>query len=243
MNEYNVIIQGFQSQMEQTQKLQELGTVVAPMLAHDLKNLLTAISSLAQLCVERMNPTHPLEEHLRMIYEDSQKANRLIASFLDFARIVKYDSPPPQPLDLHDIIQKIWRVAESGTVPRHVALISRFDKRLPKIMGDSEKMERLFLNLFLNAIQAIRKKGSVTVSTQFLASERVIEILISDTGTGIPKEYQKRIFEPFFTTKEKGTGLGLSACRAIILQFGGSIRLDSIPGQGTKRRTFFQCAR
>ncbi len=234
MDEYNVIIQGLQSQMEQTRKLQELGTIVTPVLAHDLKNLLAAISSVAQLCVERMNPVPPLEEHLRMIYENSQKANRLIVNFLDFARIVKYDRPTAQPLDLHDIIRKIWKVAESASAPLPISFVTRFDRRLPRIMGDAEKMERLFLNLFLNAIQAIRKKGRVTVSTQFLPSERAIQILISDNGTGIPKKYQEKIFEPFFTTKERGTGLGLSACRAIILQFGGNIRLDSTPGRGTK---------
>jgi two-component system sensor histidine kinase HydH len=220
--------------MERTQKLQELGTILTPALAHDLKNLLAAISSLSQLCVERMNPTSPLEEHLRMIYENSQRADQLIAGYLDFVRTLKYDTSAREPINIHEVIQKMWEVAESAAPPRHISFATRFDKNLPKFMGDPEKMERLLLNLFLNAIQAIPKKGRVNVRTRFLASQRVIEILIADTGTGIPRKYRKRIFEPFFTTKQGGTGLGLCACREIIEQFGGNIRIDSFPKQETK---------
>ena len=234
MGEYHTIVQGLRSQMEQTQKLQELGTILTPALAHDLKNLLAAISSLSQLCVERMNPPSPLEEHLRMIYENSQRADRLIAGYLDFMRTVKYDKLTAEPIDIHEVIYKMWGVAECAFPPHHVSFGTRFDKILPKIMGDPEKMERVFLNLFLNAIQAIPKKGRVIVRTKFLSTKKVVEILMVDTGTGIPKKYHKRIFEPFFTTKQGGTGLGLSACREIILQFGGDIRIDSAPRQGTK---------
>jgi signal transduction histidine kinase len=234
MEEYNTILQSLQGHMEQTQKFQDLGAILTPVLAHDLKNHLTAISSLAQFCAERMDPAPLLEKHLRIIFQNSQKANQLIANFLDFARSIKYAKTSAEPMDLHDIIQEIWKVAKLAAVSRHVSWIPRFDKHLPKIMGDSEKMERVFLNLFLNAIQALRKKGKVTVCTRFFACERAVEIVISDTGTGIPKKYHKRIFEPFFTTKKGGTGLGLCTCRAILLQLGGSIRLESIPGQGTK---------
>jgi signal transduction histidine kinase len=234
MAEYHATIQDLRGQMEQTRKLEELGTIVAPVLAHDLKNLLAAISSIAQLCVDKMDLTSPLEEHLRMIYEDSQSADRLITGYLDFVKTVKYDQLMREPMDLHEVIHKMWKVAESASAPHPISFVTRFDKSLPKITGDLEKLERVLLNLFLNAIQAIPKKGTVTVSTQFLASEKGVEIRIADTGTGIPKKYQKKIFEPFFTTKEGGTGLGLSACRAIILQLGGSIRIDSSRKQGTE---------
>ena len=234
MAESHATIQDLRGQMEQTRKLGELGTIVAPVLAHDLKNLLAAISSMAQLCVDKMHLTSPVEEHLRMIYENSQSADRLITGYLDFVRTVKYDQLTREPMDLHEVIHKMWKVAESASAPHPISFLTRFDKSLPKITGDLEKIERVFLNLFLNAIQAIPKKGKVAVRTQFLASERVVEIRIADTGTGIPKKYQKKIFEPFFTTKEGGTGLGLSACRTIILQLGGSIRIDSSRKQGTE---------
>jgi two-component system sensor histidine kinase HydH len=234
MGEYHTIVQGLRSQMERTRKLQELGTILTPALAHDLKNLLAAISSLSQLCVERMNPTSPLEEHLRMIYENSQRADQLIAGYLDFVRTLKYDKLTPEPIDIHEVIHKMWEVAESASPLRHISFATRFDKNLPKFMGDPEKMERLLLNLFLNAIQAIPKRGRVNVRTRFLASQRVIEILIVDTGTGISKKHLKTIFEPFFTTKQGGTGLGLCACREIIEQFGGNIRIGSSSKQGTK---------
>lgn len=232
--EYNEIILNMQRQMEQVQKIEEVGKILTPALAHDLKNLLAAISSLAQLSIEKKKLPSPLDEHLQLIYENSQRANQLIGSFLDFVKIVKLDTPSYESIDIHDLINRMWKLVELNIGPRQVSFISRCDKTLPPLMGDRNKIERVFLNLLQNAAQAIPKKGIIAVVARLLSSENVMEVNIIDNGMGILKKDRKKLFKPFFTTKERGTGLGLSICHAIIQQHQGSITIESQKKQGTK---------
>jgi two-component system nitrogen regulation sensor histidine kinase GlnL len=232
--EYHQIILNMKHQMEQVQKTEEVGKILTPALAHDLKNLLAAISSLAQLSIEKKKLPSPLNERLQLIYENSQRANQLIGNFLDFVKIVKLDTPSYESLDIHDLIDRMWAVVELNTAPRQVSFISRYDNSLPRLTGDRNKLERVFLNLLQNAAQAISKKGIVTVETRFVTSENVIEVNFIDNGVGILKEHRNKLFKPFFTTKEGGTGLGLSICHAIIQQHRGSIAVESQRKRGTK---------
>ncbi len=232
--EYNEIILNMKRQMEQALQMEELGKVLAPALAHDLKNLITTISSLAQLSIEKHKLRPPLNRHLRIIYGTSQKANRLIRGFLDFAKIFKHNELNYEPIDIHDIIDRMWRMVELNIGPRQVSFVPRWDRNLSPLMGDIEKMERLFLNLLLNAAQAIPKKGRIIAQTRLLPSKNMVEVNIVDNGMGISKEYCKKLFEPFSTTKEGGTGLGLSICQAIIQQHQGSITIKSQKNRGTK---------
>jgi two-component system NtrC family sensor kinase len=232
--EYHEIILNMKHQMEQVQEIEEVGKILTPALAHDLKSLLAAISSLAQLSIEKGQLPSPLKQTLKLIYENSQRANQLIGSFLDFVKIVKLDTPSYESLDLHDLIDRMWRVVELNTGPREISFISRFDKSLPRFRGDREKMERVFLNLLQNAAQSISKKGIITVETGFVPSKNVIEVNIIDNGAGILKKHRHKLFKPFFTTKEGGTGLGLSICHAIIEQHHGSIAIESQRKRGTK---------
>jgi len=232
--EYSQIIHTMQDQLQKAQKMEELGKIVAPAFTHDLKNLLTAISSMAQFSIERMSLTPPLEEPLLMILENSQKADRLIRSFLDFVKTVKFDRLLHEPININRVVNKAWRVAKYSTLSHHVTFVRRLEKKLPKVMGDPENVERVFLNLFLNAIQAVPEKGRVVAETKSLLAGEGVEINVVDNGPGIPKEYRDSIFEPFFTTKEGGTGLGLSTCQAIIQQHKGTITVDSDSKSGTK---------
>jgi len=231
--EFQEVVRDLQGQMDQVRRTEELGKIATPALAHDLKNLLASIQSLAQLCIEKSELVPPLDGHLQTIYESSLKANRLIKNFLDYAGIVKYDHLRCEPLNIHEIIERMWNIARATTAAPRVLLTKRFSKKLPEIEGDKEKLERVFLNLFLNAIQAIPEKGRVAVETRHLASEKKIEIHVIDDGPGIPKKLRAKVFEPFFTTKEGGTGLGLSTSRAIVEQHGGTIRLATHHNRGT----------
>ena len=232
--EYSQIIESMQDQLEQGRKMEELGKIITPAFVHDLKNLLTTISSMAQFSIEKMSLAPPLEEHLQMILENSQKADRLIRSFLDFVKTVKFDRLLHEPININRVVNKAWRVTKYSTLSHHVTFVRRLEKKLPKVMGDPEKMERVFLNLFLNAIQAIPEKGKVIVETKFLFTGKVVEINVMDNGPGIPRKFRDRIFEPFFTTREKGTGLGLSTCQAIIQQYQGTITVETHRKRGTK---------
>jgi signal transduction histidine kinase len=232
--EYNEIILNMKQQMEQMQKIEEVGKILTPALAHDLKNLLAAISSLAQLCIEKKKLPSPLDEYLQLIYENSQRANQLIGNFLDFVKIVKLDTASYESIDIHDLIDRMWKLVELNIGPRQVSFISRCDKNLPRLTGDRDKMERVFLNLLLNAVQAIPKKGMITVEARLVSSENVMEVNFIDNGMGILKEHRNKLFKPFFTTKEGGTGLGLSICHATIQQHQGSITIESQRKRGTK---------
>jgi signal transduction histidine kinase len=232
--EYHELIVKMQRQMEQVQEIEKVGKILTPALAHDLKSLLAAISSLAQLSIEKSQLPFPLKQNLKLIYENSQRANQLIGSFLDFVKIVKLDTLSYESLDLHDLIGRMWRVVELNTASRQVCFILRYDKSLPPLRADRDKMERVFLNLLQNAAQAISEKGIITVETRFVPYENVIEINFIDNGAGILKKHRHKLFKPFFTTREGGTGLGLSICHAIIEQHQGSIAIESRRKRGTK---------
>jgi signal transduction histidine kinase len=232
--EYNEIIVNMKHQMEQVQKIEEVTKILTPALAHDLKSLFGAISSLAQLSIEKKNLPSPSNEHLQLIYENSQRGNQLIVRFLDFAKALKFDGLNYESIDIHDLIDRMWKFVEPSIGPRQVSFISRCDKNLPPLMGDRDKIERVFLNLLLNAAQAIPKKGIIAVVARLLSSENVMEVNIIDDGMGILKKHRKKLFKPFFTTKEGGTGLGLSICHAIIQQHQGSITIESQRRRGTK---------
>lgn len=119
------------------------------------------------------------------------------------------------------------------SAPCQVTFEARLDKHLPEIIASRENLERVFLNLFMNAIHAVSKKGKVILETRLLSSQDRVEIKIMDNGKGISKEQQERLFEPFFTTKENGTGLGLSICQSIIHQHKGTIAIESQLRKGT----------
>jgi signal transduction histidine kinase len=149
---------------------------------------------------------------------------------LDYAKTSVLDF---KPVNLNRLLLVIWKMSELESAPCQVAFDARLEKDLPEIMGSQENLERVFLNLFMNAIYTISKKGKVIVETRLLPSGDTVEIKVTDDGPGIPPEQQERIFEPFYTTKESGTGLGLSICQSIIQQHKGDISIQSTPGQGT----------
>ncbi len=124
---YDEIFANIRAQTAQAEKMEELGKIVAPAFAHDLNNLITAISSLAQLTLEKVRFGAPFADQLQMIYEGSQKANRLIRSFLDYAKVLKFDQRGSEWMDLHEIIRKTWEVARYSTVSGKVSLVKRMD--------------------------------------------------------------------------------------------------------------------
>ena len=209
---------------------QRIGTVIVSGLLHDLRNPLAVISSSAQLCLDGSDLDPSMRERLQMILESSQKANGLTKQFLSYAKSSVLDF---KPVNINRLLLVMWKMSELESAPCQMTFDAQLAKDLPEIMGSQENLERVFLNLFMNAIHAVSKKGAVRVETRLLPSQNLVEINITDDGPGIPQEQQERIFEPFFTTKENGTGLGLSICQSIILQHKGIISIHSISGQGT----------
>jgi signal transduction histidine kinase len=227
------IVRELEDRIQEALKMEEVGKIMASALAHDLRNLLTAISSHAQFCIENMKLNPPLDENLQMIFENSKRASKLIKDFLEFVKFVKSDTLNCNPVNVNELVTSMWNIAKLDAGLHEITFRARLNE-IPEVFGDVEKLERVFLNLLLNAIQAVSKEGEITVQTCFLPSMGVVEVNIMDNGPGIPESYRDKIFEPFFTTKEDGTGLGLSICHSIIQQHKGTITVDCNGRQGTK---------
>ena len=168
-----------------------------------------------------------------MIQENSEAATKLVNQFLAFAKVnLTFKS-----LNLNQLIKKAWKSAVLDSGDGKVSFKTHLAEDLPEILADPEKMERIFINLFLNAIQAASQttpKAFITAQTKFLPEENSVEVLITDNGPGIPDEIREKIFTPFFSTKKEGTGLGLHLCSHFIHQHKGKIKIDNARQQGTR---------
>jgi signal transduction histidine kinase len=235
--------------MKERDRLAALGEMAAG-LAHEIRNPLGAIKGAAQfLLPSEGRPPEPTPgtegEFLGIIVEEVNRLNRVVSQFLDYARPYRGE---PAPLDLNDVVRKTNQLLEreikeaadrpgarSGArVDVQVVLADA----LPRVRADSEQLRQVFLNLGLNAIQAMPDGGRLTISTSQRKGRRgtpagMLEVRFRDTGTGIAPEKLKKLFIPFFTTKERGTGLGLPISQRIVQNHGGSIEVRSQVGKGT----------
>ena len=158
----------------------------------------------------------------------------MIRNFLDLFKFVKFDRISDKPINVNDTVARMWNTIKLEAFSRQISFSLEQEENLPEVRGDVERLERVFLNLFKNAIQAVPDEGKVTVQTRFLPGEKVVAVNVIDNGPGIPEHIRQRIFDPFFTTKEEGTGLGLSICQLIVQQHKGTITLDGgYPGRTT----------
>jgi signal transduction histidine kinase len=155
----------------------------------------------------------------------------LLKDLLNFAR-----PPKPQfiPVDLNSILHSTLELSvDTGGLSPGIIAVIEFDDRIPATMADPMQMKQVFLNLVLNAIEAMYGGGTLRVKTGYDEASSTIEIVIADTGKGIDKELLDKLFHPFFTTKPKGTGLGLAISKRLVEENGGTISVQSAPGSGT----------
>jgi len=220
--------------MKERDRLAALGEMAAG-LAHEIRNPLGAIKGAAQLLVDADGKPVPVQdgtEFLAIIVEEVNRLNRVVTQFLDYARPYKGDAAE---IDLNEVVRRTLQLVESLDEGRRVTFEARFTDDLPRVRGDAEQLRQVFLNLGLNAMQAMPDGGTLTVSTSRRAARRrgepgaFVEVRFHDTGPGISREHMKNLFIPFFTTKEKGTGLGLPISQRIVTQHGGIIEVRSEP--------------
>jgi len=216
-----------EEQVRRADRLAGLGELAAG-VAHEIRNPLTAIQGYVQLIGEDMGWEDPQHEYLRIIAKEVNRANRIIEELLRFAR-------PTIPLFTHiNLTEELEQtLVLAGQVHAKNITIIRDYQPLPPIMADSEQLKQVFLNLLINAAQAIGEKGgTIRVATRHLPEWRQVVLAVADTGCGISPEHLDRLFDPFFTTKEKGTGLGLAIAHQIVRLHGGAIGVESEPGCG-----------
>lgn len=201
-------------------------------LAHEIKNPLAGIKVSLEVLADDLELQPEDKELFARIINEANRMEKLIKNLLNYAR------PQQSQFDLVDISQllrnslKNAEVAATAQKGLTIRFQSDFAAELPQVEADSSQMQQVFLNILLNAVDAMENTGTVTVATR-VADEGHIQIKVADTGKGLSAMALEKIFTPFFTTKTKGTGLGLSICKRLIEQHGGSIVVASRPDQGT----------
>ncbi len=218
-------------QLLQAEKLNALGELVAG-VAHEINNPLSAILGYTQLALSA-NPSPEVSKRLQIVVSESVRAGKIVRNLLTFAR---KHPPEKKYLGLNGIIEKTLELKAYHFRVSQIRIERGLIADLPMTMLDFHQIQQVLLNLLNNAEHAIvetGRGGSIRISTRQVGER--IELRVEDTGRGIPAEIQTRIFEPFFTTKKegKGTGLGLSLCYGIVAEHGGSISVESQPGNGT----------
>ena len=201
-------------------------------IAHEINNPLTGVLGFSQMLLENKNVPEDIKENLALIADGSQRVVEIVKRLLTFARQAK---PVKAVANLNELIDNTLKLREYVLKTNNINVVTRFDPELPWVVVDPGQMQQVFLNLIVNAEQAMKKahgKGTLTISTKKIYNN--IRISYQDDGPGITRENLGHLFEPFFTTKEpgEGTGLGLSLSRSIILEHNGKMSVESEFGHG-----------
>jgi signal transduction histidine kinase len=186
--------------------------------------------------VEGQKPDGSTREFLDIIVEEVDRLNKIVSQFLDYARPYRGDQ---NPLDVNDVVRKTMNLFEREQTGSRVEIAMNLLEGLPQVRADAQQLRQVFLNLVINAFDAMPQGGTLQISTSIRRSTRrgaaaaFLEIRFRDDGVGIPPADLRNLFIPFFTTKEKGTGLGLPISQRIIENHGGTIEVRSQPGSGS----------
>ncbi len=226
-------------QMKERDRLAAIGEMSAG-LAHEIRNPLAAIKGAAQYLDPKKLPPDD-REFLEIMVEEVNRLDGVVTQFLDYSRPLK---PSLAPTNVNEVLEKTFKLLQAQ-VPASIALELELADWIPRVQADAEQLKQVFLNLALNAFQAMPSGGRLHVSTRAARDELafwreggrrsdLVEIRFRDTGPGIPEEARENIFVPFYTTKEKGTGLGLAICQRLVKAHQGTIVVHSPPGGGAE---------
>jgi signal transduction histidine kinase len=229
-----------ETKTERLQKLATVGTLSAG-VAHEIKNALVAIKSFAELLLERQ----PDSEAATLVRREVGRIDTLVSQLLRFAGPAR---PSFGTVRVHDLLQNGLRLVRHTLKIRQIEEVLLLEAVNDRVNGDAKQLEQAFLNLLLNAVEAMGDRGRLVIRTEIVvATEHIskfepqkrepqIQVEIRDTGPGIPPELMPRLFTPFMTTKPDGTGLGLVITRRIVQEHHGTIAIESRPAQGATFR-------
>jgi PAS domain S-box-containing protein len=224
-----------QAQLQQSQKMESLGTLAGG-VAHDMNNVLGAILGLASANLVAQPAESPTWRAFETIIKAAERGGKLVKGLLSFARQSPAES---HELDMNALLQEEVHLLERTTLAK-VRLVTDFGADLRPIRGDAGALTHAFMNLCVNAVDAMPEHGTLTLRTRNVDNDW-IEVLVEDTGTGMALEVLEKAMDPFFTTKEigKGTGLGLSMVYSTVKAHLGQMEIHSEPGHGTRVRLRF----
>ncbi|HEY2932852.1 MAG TPA: ATP-binding protein [Acidobacteriota bacterium] len=219
-----------EDQLVQAEKLTSLGLLAAG-VAHEVNTPLAGISSYTQMLLKDVPRDHPHYEILAKVEKQSFRASEIVNNLLNFARLSGSDF---QELNLNHLMLETLSLLDHQFKNQGIDVAANLDPTLPETYGNGGKLQQVFMNLLMNAKDAMPEGGRIEIRTA--REENGISVRIRDTGTGIARDHIKKIYDPFFTTKEvgSGTGLGLSISYGIIQEHSGNIRVESEPGKGTE---------
>jgi two-component system NtrC family sensor kinase len=216
------------SQLFRSEKLASLGKLAAG-VAHEINNPLTGILTNSSLLLEDLPADDPRREDVEVMVHETIRCREIVKRLLDFARQTK---PQKRLADINVLIENIVLLVRNQTSFRNI-LIEKKLGEIPEVLVDPDQIQQVFVNIILNAAEAMTKGGVLTITSDTSPKGDSLVIRIADTGPGISEEVRERIFDPFYTTKEHGTGLGLSISYGIVEQHGGTISLESCLGKGS----------
>lgn len=213
--------------IKRAEKLSAMGKLAAG-IAHEIRNPLASMSGSIQVLRDELELSQENRRLMDIILRESERLNRLITDFLDYARPY---NPEKKEIDFSCVVAETLDVFEKGLSKDQSIKVQKEIKSGVKVFGEHERLKEVLWNLFNNAVQSMHAGGNLAISLDSYGS--MAKIVVRDSGEGIDAKDLNRVFEPFFTTKTYGTGLGLATVYRIVEAHGGNIRVDSENGKGT----------
>lgn len=218
-----------EEQLVQSQKMESIGTLAAG-IAHDVGNPLTSISSLVQV-IQRTTKDPFSQDKLELVKNQINRIANTIRQLVDFSRPSNYE---PRLIDVNKAVRDALGIVQYGKKAKDIKFQLKLAPRLPKVFAVQDQLIQVFINILMNALDALEGKRKEVIITTANAGDHV-KMVFEDNGRGIPSQHLTKIFDPFYTTKKpgEGTGLGLWVSYGIVKNFGGDIRVDSELGKGS----------
>jgi len=219
-----------QTRVAQSERLASLGMLSAG-IAHEINNPLGGILALTALALEDLPQNDRNRENLEEVISQCERCREIVKGLLEFSR---QSETGAEPVDINGTLENTLRLIEMRELFLHIKLVKDLDPELPPVTGDRSQLEQVFVNVLMNAVQAMDQRGTLGLVTR-RAADGYVEVAISDTGCGISASEIDRIFDPFYTSKDRGegTGLGLSIAYGIVTRHRGQISVESEVGKGS----------
>jgi signal transduction histidine kinase len=234
--------------LRESEKLAVIGQLASG-LAHEIGTPLNIIYGRAELIQKRLEDKEALQRNLDIVLRQTERITKIIQQLLGFVRKKK---PEQKVLNLPSLLECALELVDHQVRKQKVRVVKDRMEGLPSIIGDSDQLQQVFLNLILNAIQSMPEGGTLSLSASFQMISKdghpeerrpYLEVSVEDTGAGMEKEVLQNIFTPFFTTKDTGTGLGLMVTQGIIQDHGGWMEVESEVGKGSRFRVYLPSLR
>jgi two-component system sensor histidine kinase HydH len=222
-------VRSLRKEIARSQRLASVGRLAAG-VSHEIRNPLSSIKGFATYFKERYHDIPENQQISNLMIQEVDRLNRVVGQLHEFARPITVSK---KPMNIRTLLENSLKMIERQTSEANIKIQTRLDTDIGEVLVDPDRINQVFLNLYLNAIESMINGGSLDVWLLKNEKKDGIEIRVRDTGTGISQEDLTHIFDPYFTTKSSGTGLGLAIVHNIIEAHEGEIKVDSMLGQGT----------